>query len=124
VPDRDVTSNGSTDAKARFLAAVETVGESEDGPKRLCAACVLALPVERARIAISERHRPTAGRILRSPATPPGSVLMDSFAAWGIWLNSADPKQFIITSDDDFKAALNRPQEFGVIYLVLSNGEP
>ncbi len=52
---------------------------------------------------------------------PVGSVLMDSFAAWGIWLNSADTKQFIVTSDYDFKAALNRPWEFGVTYLVVSN---
>lgn len=52
---------------------------------------------------------------------PAGSVLMDSFAAWGIWLNSADPQQFIVTSDYDFKAALNRPWGLGVTYLVLSN---
>jgi hypothetical protein len=52
---------------------------------------------------------------------PAGSVLMDSFAAWGIWLNSADTKQFNVTSDYDFKAALNRPWEFGVTYLVVSN---
>jgi hypothetical protein len=52
---------------------------------------------------------------------PAGSVLMDSFAAWGIWLNSANTRQFNVTSDYDFKAALNRPWEFGVTYLVVSN---
>ena len=52
---------------------------------------------------------------------PDGSVLMDSFAAWGIWLNSADTKQFIVTSDYDFKAALNRPWDYGVKYLVVTN---
>jgi len=52
---------------------------------------------------------------------PAGSVLMDSFAAWGIWLNSADTKQFIVTSDYDFKAALNRPWDYGVKYLVVTN---
>ena len=52
---------------------------------------------------------------------PAGSVLMDSFAAWGIWLNSADTKQFRVTSDYDFKAALNRPWQHGVTYLVVTN---
>lgn len=52
---------------------------------------------------------------------PRGSVLMDSFAAWGIWLNSADTKQFIVTSDYDFKPALNRPWDYGVKYLVVTN---
>ena len=31
------------------------------------------------------------------------------------------PKQFIITSDYDFKAALNRPWQHGVKYILLSN---
>jgi hypothetical protein len=52
---------------------------------------------------------------------PTGSVLMDSFAAWGIWLNSADTKQFRVTSDYDFKAALNRPWQYDVTYLVVTN---
>ena len=52
---------------------------------------------------------------------PAGSVLMDSFATWGIWLNSADTKQFRVTSDYDFKAALNRPWKYGVTYLVVTN---
>jgi len=52
---------------------------------------------------------------------PGGSVLMDSFATWGIWLNSADTEQFIVTSDYDFRAALNRPWRYGVTYLVVTN---
>jgi len=50
-----------------------------------------------------------------------GAVLMDTFNTWGVWLSSARPTQFIITSDFDFKAALNRPWEHGVAYLVVSN---
>lgn len=38
-------------ARARFLAAIAWVPELDDGPKRLCAASVLALPVQRAGIA-------------------------------------------------------------------------
>lgn len=52
---------------------------------------------------------------------PDGSVLMDTFYTWGVWLNSKHPKQFIITSDYDFKAALNRPWRSGVKYMLLSN---
>jgi hypothetical protein len=52
---------------------------------------------------------------------PPGSVLMDSFLTWGIWLSSKHPKQFVITSDYDFTAALNRPWDFGVRYIVATN---
>ncbi len=52
---------------------------------------------------------------------PAGSVLMDSFSTWGIWLNSADTKQFRVTSDYDFKAAVNRPWKYGVTYLVVTN---
>ena len=39
-------------ARERFLAAAEKVPDSGDGPARLCAACVLTLPVNRAGIAV------------------------------------------------------------------------
>ncbi len=52
---------------------------------------------------------------------PDGSVLMDTFHGWGIWLASDDPKQFVVTSDYDFRAALNRPWDFGIQYIVDSN---
>ncbi len=52
---------------------------------------------------------------------PPGSVLMDTFNTWGVWLSSGRPKQFVISSDYDFKAALNRPQHHGVRYILVSN---
>ncbi len=39
-------------ARARFLSSVERSSDHGDGPGRLCAACVLALPVHRAGIAI------------------------------------------------------------------------
>ena len=48
-----MNTHDSMDAKARFLAAVERVPDRADGAERLCAACVLALPVRRAAIAIS-----------------------------------------------------------------------
>jgi hypothetical protein len=52
---------------------------------------------------------------------PPGSVLMESFVGWGIWLASDNPKQFVITSDFDFTAVLNRPWENGIRYVIVSN---
>ena len=52
---------------------------------------------------------------------PAGSVLMDTFNTWGVWLTSARPKQFVITSDYDFKAALNRPWAHDVQYLLVSS---
>lgn len=52
---------------------------------------------------------------------PDGSVLMDTFLTWGIWLSSDDPKQFVITSDYDFVTALNRPWERGIRYIVVAN---
>lgn len=52
---------------------------------------------------------------------PDGSVLMDSFATWGVWLESEHPRQFVITSDYDFRAALNRPWDYGVRYIVTVN---
>jgi len=50
-----------------------------------------------------------------------GAVLMDTAYTWGIWLSSDNPKQFIITSDYDFKAALNRPWKYRVKYILVSN---
>jgi hypothetical protein len=41
----------SSSARARFLAAIAKVPEFAEGPGRLCGACVLALPVQRAAIA-------------------------------------------------------------------------
>ncbi|BBY49791.1 hypothetical protein MARA_32590 [Mycolicibacterium arabiense] len=52
---------------------------------------------------------------------PEGSVLMDTFNTWGIWLSSNNPRQFVITSDYDFNPVMNRPWDFGVRYIVASN---
>lgn len=52
---------------------------------------------------------------------PDGAVLMDTFNTWGIWLASDHPRQFLITSDYDFAAAVNRPWDFGIQYIVASN---
>jgi hypothetical protein len=41
------------DARTRFLAAVNTIADHEDGAGRLCAACVLSLPVQRAGIVLN-----------------------------------------------------------------------
>ena len=58
---------------------------------------------------------------LDSQHLPDGSVAMDTFMGWAVWLASADPRQFVITSDYDFVAALNRPWDFGIKYILITN---
>ncbi|TGD89398.1 hypothetical protein BayCH28_06880 [Mycolicibacterium sp. CH28] len=52
---------------------------------------------------------------------PDGSVLMDTFVGWGVWLYSDNPKQFVITSDYDFADALSRPWDNHIRYVLVSN---
>ncbi|WP_307787174.1 ArnT family glycosyltransferase [Mycolicibacterium mengxianglii] len=52
---------------------------------------------------------------------PAGSVLTDTFISSPVWLASGNPAQFVVTSDYDFTAALNRPWDFGVRYILVSN---
>ncbi|MET0473787.1 MAG: glycosyltransferase family 39 protein [Mycobacterium sp.] len=52
---------------------------------------------------------------------PDGSVLADTFQIKLLWLASTHPRQFVITSDYDFTAALNRPWDHGVRYIVVTN---
>ena len=51
--DREVTSESSADARARFLAFIESVSALAQGAAQLCAACVQTLPVQRAGIVIN-----------------------------------------------------------------------
>ncbi|HXA33585.1 MAG TPA: glycosyltransferase family 39 protein [Acidimicrobiales bacterium] len=52
---------------------------------------------------------------------PDGSVLMDTFIGWDVWLQSQHRKQFVITSDYDFAAFLNAPYESGIRYILVSD---
>jgi hypothetical protein len=52
---------------------------------------------------------------------PDGSVLADTFEIKVLWLASKRQKQFVITSDYNFLAALNRPWDHGVQYIVVTN---
>lgn len=52
---------------------------------------------------------------------PAGSVLGDTFEMFPVWMASENRGQFVITSDYDFSAALNRPWQFGVRYILVSN---
>jgi hypothetical protein len=58
---------------------------------------------------------------LDAKALPRGSVLLDTFQTWWLWLSSDNLKQFVITSDYDFASVLNRPWESGIRYIVLTN---
>lgn len=60
-------------------------------------------------------------RYLDSRQLPDGAILMDTFMNWGIWLASDRPRQFIIDTDYDYTAALNRPWDFGVQYILVTN---
>jgi hypothetical protein len=52
---------------------------------------------------------------------PDGSVLMDTFIGWDVWLQSQHRKQFVITSDYDFAAFLNAPSASGIRYILVSD---
>jgi hypothetical protein len=49
---------------------------------------------------------------------PSGSVLLDVFGGFAIVGQSANPNQFVITPDRDFRAILADPPGFGVRYLL------
>lgn len=50
---------------------------------------------------------------------PAGAVLTDGATAFPLILRSADPRQFVITSDRDFRLALAAPSTFGVQYILV-----
>ncbi len=50
---------------------------------------------------------------------PPGSVLMDDFIGYPIEMLSANPRQFVITSDSDFQQVLADPATFHVRYVLI-----
>jgi hypothetical protein len=57
---------------------------------------------------------------LDAMALPEGAVLTDAAYAFGIVLASDHPRQFVITPDRDFAAAVADPAGHGVRYLLLS----
>jgi hypothetical protein len=48
-----------------------------------------------------------------------GQVLVDVSSGFPVVLQSMRPRQFVITTDRDFQAALASPQSFGVRYLLV-----
>lgn len=50
---------------------------------------------------------------------PDGAVVADAATAFPIVLQSARPRQFVITSDRDFQAVLADPRQFDARYLVV-----
>jgi hypothetical protein len=61
-------------------------------------------------------------RYVDSLGAPPGSVLVDVFLGFPVVLESANPKQFVITPDRDFKAAVADPSGYGVRYILVPLG--
>jgi hypothetical protein len=58
---------------------------------------------------------------LDSKNLPDGVVLTDTFVSAVVWLASDNPRQFVVTSDYDFTAKLNRPWDSGIRYILVSN---
>jgi hypothetical protein len=56
---------------------------------------------------------------LDAKALPDGAVLADAATAFPIVLQSARPRQFVITPDRDFQAVLADPRRFDARYLVV-----
>jgi hypothetical protein len=50
---------------------------------------------------------------------PDGAVLVDTFLGFPIVLDSAKPRQFVVTSDRDFKQSVSDPATFAVKYLLV-----
>jgi hypothetical protein len=53
---------------------------------------------------------------------PEGSVLVDTFLGFPIVLDSARPKQFVVTSDRDFLQSVEDPIGFGRRYVLIPEG--
>jgi hypothetical protein len=53
---------------------------------------------------------------------PPGSVVIDSGSGFAVIAASANPRQFVITSDRDFHGAVTDPVGHNVRYLLLNAG--
>jgi Dolichyl-phosphate-mannose-protein mannosyltransferase len=51
---------------------------------------------------------------------PPGSVVVDSGSGFAVIAASANPRQFVITSDLDFQGAVVDPVGHGVQYMLLN----
>ena len=54
---------------------------------------------------------------------PPGSVLMDTVYGFAIFSATERPETFVIHSDADFTAVLNRPSASGVEYILTVPNE-
>lgn len=71
---------------------------------------------------VQERERAgekALAELLDSRNLDAGAVLVDNASAFGVVLVSEAPQQFIVTSDDEFEAALADPATFGVRYFVV-----
>jgi hypothetical protein len=53
---------------------------------------------------------------------PDGTVLIDTFLGFPIVLDSAHPRQFVITSDRDFRPVVSDPITFSVRYVLVPVG--
>lgn len=53
-----------------------------------------------------------------------GTVLADSAYAYPIIMNSAEPRQFVITSDYDFQSRLENPRDQGIKYILVQADRP
>ncbi len=58
-------------------------------------------------------------KYLDSLQLPNGSVLMDTFVGWRIFISSNRPHQFVITSDYQFQRDLNDPKRYGIEYILV-----
>ena len=58
-------------------------------------------------------------KYIESLHLPEGSVLMDTFTGWQIYLASQHNKVYVITSDYDFIRDLNAPAEFNIKYILV-----
>ncbi len=107
-------------AIAAPIGAAGAWAQQGSGASGLATVLPLPLPSDAAQRAA---HRWTTERevaqYLDSLSLPQGSVLMDDFEGFAIFINSDNKRQFVITSDRDFQAALAEPADAGVRYILV-----
>jgi len=107
-------------ATAAPTAAFGMWAQQGSGASGLAAILPLPLANEAAERAA---HRWTTERevahYMDSLSLPSGSVLVDDFEGFAIFINSDNKRQFVITSDRDFQAALADPASADVRYILV-----
>jgi hypothetical protein len=123
---RGATSALPAVALTLLLAAAMPVGAAgmwaQQGSGASALALILPLPLAHSAAEVAAHrwlNERDVARYMDSLSLPEGSVLMDDFEGFGIFISSDNKRQFVITSDRDFQAALADPASADVQYILV-----